>query len=112
MNIERLGQDRFSEGLGHEPLYVQGSGRPAATAFLDRAQQRLGSAAVDQRAGLWGAEQVGQWQEAALVLRPHRHLVAMGGELVEEGHGGAGPAAVDQPPLRAGSGRGLDHPGA
>jgi len=64
VNIERLGQDGLGEGLGHESLDVQGPGRPAGAALLNRVEQRLGSAAVAQRAGLRGAEQVGQGQQA------------------------------------------------
>ena len=58
--------------LGGEPLDVQRAARPGRAALLDRVEQRLRPAAVDQRVGSRGAEQRVEVEQAGLVLRARR----------------------------------------
>ena len=99
-DLEGLVPDGLGEWLGDEPLHVQRARRPGGAVLLDGVEQRLGAAAVDRgvrlrvcRAGR------ARSSKPVLVLRPDGDAVAVGGELVEEGHGRALPAAVDESPL-------------
>ena len=80
------------------------AGRPGGAALLDRGEQRLGAAAVDEGFRLRGAQQRVEVEQAGLVLRADRNPLAVGGQLVQEGHRGPLPPAVDELPL--GTGRG------
>ena len=109
-DLERRRAARLGQRLGDEALDVQG----AAAARPCSAPRRRRAAARDRSsrpgcpvAGL--AEQAVQVEQAGLVLRPDRDPVAVGAQLVEEGHGGALPSAVDEPPLGAGRLCGGDH---
>ena len=77
--------------------------------LLDRAQQPLGPTAVDERVGLRPPQHGGEIQHPELVLRMDRDAVAVGRELVDEGHRGALPAAVQELPVGARGLRLLDH---
>ena len=102
-----LGVVRVVDLLGREALDVGDERRARAALALDGFEQTLGATRVDERGalGLDLVEHALQVEGTLRVLGPDRHLVAVLGELVAEGHRRLAAAEVVQVPVLPG---GLD----
>ena len=94
-----------SVALRREPLEVQGSaGQDAMQTILDRGEQRLGAAAVDERVRSRGSPRIASRSSRPMLVVGHQ--VSPGrrtrASSLEERHRRAGAAAVAEVPVGAG----------
>src|SRR6478735_7412079 len=98
LDLERGAPHRCGCRLGDETLDAEGARRQRGAGLPDGGEEWCGSAAVHARSVGQPRDGLGEVEQAELVLRHALHAVAVLLELIQIGHRGTGPAAVQQLP--------------